>query len=140
MKRVVMSCLLILGICGALTSAEAVDYEKVGSFKDIGQNRAFLIALTEEVPDEELEDALWEIVNEQMEKYGQAPQMWIFFFDDEDFTPEEFPIEGEALDHLIAKYFYATDTRKKDLQILTPEDIAELKKAEKIESPMWQGQ
>ena len=99
-----------------------------------------MIALTEEVPPTKLEEALWEIVNEQMEKYGQAPQMWIFFFDNKKYTPEKFPITGEAIDHLIATYFYATDTRKKDLKILTQEDKAKLKEAKKIESPMWKGQ
>jgi hypothetical protein len=113
-----------VGLLFAAIPADAVKYKKVKSFKDIGQNRAFLIALTEEVPSDKLEEALWEIVNEQMDKYGQAPQMWIYFFDNKKFTPKKFPIEGEAIDHLIATYFYATDTRKKDLKILTPEHMA----------------
>lgn len=124
MKRFVILCLLIVGLLFAAIPADAVKYKKVKSFKDVGQNRAFLIALTEEVPSDKLEEALWEIVNEQMDKYGQSPQMWIYFFDNKKFTPKEFPIEGEALDHLIATYFYATDTRKKDLKILTPEHMA----------------
>ena len=140
MKRFVIPFFLIACLLFTATLADAVKYKKVKSFKDVGQNRAFLIALTEEVPSEKLEEALWEIVNEQMDKYGQAPQMWIYFFDNKKFTPKKFPIEGEALDHLIATYFYATDTRKKDLKILTPEDKDKLKEAEKIESPMWQGQ
>jgi hypothetical protein len=121
-------------------SASAVKYKKVKSFKDAGQNRAFMIAITEEVAPDKLEEALWEIVNTQMEKYGQAPQMWIYFFDSKKYTPKEFPIKGQALDHLIATYFYATDTRKKDLKILTQEDRDKLKQAQKIDSPMWKGQ
>ncbi len=140
MKRFGIPFFLIMCLLFTATLADAVKYKKVKSFKDVGQNRAFLIALTEEVPADKLEEALWEIVNEQMDKYGQAPQMWIYFFDSKKFTPKKFPIEGEVLDHLIATYFYATDTRKKDLKILTDEDIAEIKEAEKIESPMWQGQ
>ncbi|MBW2431230.1 MAG: hypothetical protein JRF56_19915 [Deltaproteobacteria bacterium] len=140
MKRLAIPCVLITCLLFFATSTAAVKYKKVKSFKDVGQNRAFMIALTEKVPPAKLEDALWEIVNKQMEKYGQAPQMWIFFFDSKKYTPKKFPIKGQALDHLIATYFYATDTRKKDLKILTEEDRAELKKAQKIESPMWQGQ
>ena len=140
MKRFVISVFLIVGLLFTATLADAVKYKKVESFKDVGQNRAFLIALTEEVPADKLEEALWEIVDEHMEKYGQAPQMWIYFFDSRKHTPKKFPLEGEALDHLIATYFYATDTRKKDLKILSDEEKAEIKKAEKIESPMWQGQ
>ena len=140
MKRIVISCMLITCLlCGA-TAASAVKYKKVKSFKDVGQNRAFMIALTEEVPSAKLEDALWEIVNKQMQKYGQAPQMWIYFFDSKKHTPKKFPIKGQALDHLIATYFYATDTRKKDLKILTQEDRDKLKQAQKIDSPMWKGQ
>ena len=140
MKRLVIPCVLITCLLLFGTSAAAVEYKNVKSFKDVGQNRAFMIALTEEVPPTKLEEALWEIVNEQMEKYGQAPQMWIFFFDNKKYTPEKFPITGQAIDHLIATYFYATDTRKKDLKILTQEDKAKLKEAKKIESPMWKGQ
>ena len=70
-----------------------------------------------------------------MEKYGQAPQMWIYFFDSKKHTPKKFPIKGQALDHLIATYFYATDTRKKDLKILTQEDRDKLKQAQKIDLP-----
>ena len=131
--------LIICLLCGA-TTASAVKYKKVKSFKDVGQNRAFMIALTEEVPPAQLEEALWEIVNKQMQKYGQAPQMWIYFFDSKKHTPKKFPIKGQALDHLIATYFYATDTRKKDLKILTQEDRDKLKQAQKIDSPMWKGQ
>ena len=140
MKRLAIPCVFITCLLFFATSTAAVKYKKVKSFKDVGQNRAFMIALTEEVPPTKLEEALWEIVNEQMEKYGQAPQMWIFFFDNKKYTPEKFPITGEAIDHLIATYFYATDTRKKDLKILTQEDKAKLKEAKKIESPMWKGQ
>lgn len=124
MKRFVIPFFLITCVLFTTTPVAAVKYKKVKSFKDVGQNRAFLVALTEEVPSDKLEEALWEIVNEQMDNYGQAPQMWIYFFDNKKFTPEEFPIEGEALDHLIATYFYATDTRKKDLKILASEHIA----------------
>jgi len=140
MKRFVMLCSLIGCMLLISNPAGAVEYKKMNSFKDVGQNRVFLIALTEEVPADKLEKALWEIVNEHMENYGQAPQMWIYFFNDKKFAPKEFPIKGEALDHLIATYFYATDTRKKDLKILTPEDKAKIKEAEKIESPLWKGQ
>ena len=137
MKRLVIPSIIITGLLFFAASAGAVDYKKVKSFKDVGQNRAFMIALTEAVPPDKLEDALWEIVNTQMEKYGQAPQMWIYFFDSKKYTPKKFPIQGQALDHLIATYFYATDTRKKDLKVLTQEDKAQLKEAQKIESPMW---
>jgi len=140
MKRIVILCVLIPCLLLCATSALAVKYKKVKSFKDAGQNRAFMIALTEEVPPAQLEDALKEIVNKQMEKYGQAPQMWIYFFDSKKYTPKKFPIKGQALDHLIATYFYATDTRKKDLKILTQEDRDKLKQAQKIDSPMWKGQ
>ena len=140
MKRIVIACVLITGLLFLAISAGAVKYKKVKSFKDVGQNRAFMIALTEEVPSAKLEDALWEIVNKQMQKYGQAPQMWIYFFDSKKHTPKKFPIKGQALDHLIATYFYATDTRKKDLKILTQEDRDKLKQAQKIDSPMWKGQ
>ena len=140
MKRIVIACVLIICLLFFAISASAVKYKKVKSFKDAGQNRAFMIALTEEVPPAQLEDALREIVNTQMEKYGQAPQMWIYFFDSKKYTPKEFPIKGQALDHLIATYFYATDTRKKDLKILTQEDRDKLKQAQKIDSPMWKGQ
>ena len=132
---ILISCLLVLAI-----PAAAVKYKKVKSFKDVGQNRAFMIALTEKVSPDQLEDALWEIVNKQMEKYGQAPQMWIYFFDSKKYTPKKFPIKGKALDHLIATYFYATDTRKKDLKILTQEDRDKFKQAQEIKSPMWKGQ
>ena len=137
MKRLVIPCVLLTCLLCTVTLASAVKFKKVKSFKDVGQNRAFMIALTEEVPPAKLEDALWEIVNKQMDKYGQAPQMWIFFFDSKKYTPKKFPIKGQALDHLIATYFYATDTRKKDLKILSQEDRAKLKAAQKIESPMW---
>ena len=140
MKRIVILCVLITCLICSATPVSAVKYKKVKSFKDVGQNRAFMIAITEEVAPDKLEDALWEIVNKQMQKYGQAPQMWIYFFDSKKYTPKEFPIKGQALDHLIATYFYATDTRKKDLKILAPEDRAKLKEAQKIESPMWKGQ
>ena len=140
MKRSAILWILITCLFFLTTSASAVKYKKVKSFKDVGQNRAFMIALTEKVAPEQLEDALWEIVNKQMEKYGQAPQMWIFFFDSKKHTPKKFPIKGEALDHLIATYFYATDTRKKDLKILTQEDRDKIKEAQEIKSPMWKGQ
>ncbi len=140
MKRFVIPLFLIMCLLFTATLADAVKYKKVKSFKDVGQNRAFMIALTEEVPSAKLEDALWEIVNKQMQKYGQAPQMWIYFFDSKKHTPKKFPIKGQALDHLIATYFYATDTRKKDLKILTQEDRDKLKQAQKIDSPMWKGQ
>ncbi|UCF91629.1 MAG: hypothetical protein JSW39_25710 [Desulfobacterales bacterium] len=139
MRRLAMACVLAGCWLFVVTPALAVEYKKVNSFKDVGQNRVFLIALTEEVPAAELEQALWEIVNEHMERYGQAPQMWIYFFDDKKYSPKDFPIQGEALDHLIGTYFYATDTRKKDLKVLTPEDRAKIKAAAKIESPLWPG-
>jgi hypothetical protein len=75
-----------------------------------------------------------------MDKYGQAPQMWIYFFDEKKNAPKDFPNEGERLGHLIARYFYATDTRKKDLQILDSEDLAELRMEGAITSPLWHGQ
>jgi hypothetical protein len=75
-----------------------------------------------------------------MNMYGQAPQMWIYFFDTKKYAPKDFPILGESLEHLIAQYFYATDTRKKDLKILGNEDRAELQEAGGIESPLWTGQ
>ena len=140
MSRITIPFFLLAFLCVTVATAAAVDYKKVKSFKDVGQNRAFLIALTEEVPSDKLEEALWEIVNKHMNKYGQAPQLWIYFFDQKKHTPKKFPIQGEALDHLIGTYFYATDTRKKDLKILTPEDRDNLKKAQKIESPLWEGQ
>ena len=140
MKRSAILWVLITSLFFLATSASAVKYKKVKSFKDVGQNRAFMIALTETVAPEQLEDALWEIVNKQMEKYGQAPQMWIFFFDSKKYTPKKFPIKGKALDHLIATYFYATDTRKKDLKILTQADRDKIKEAQEIKSPMWKGQ
>ena len=95
MKRLVIPCVLITCLLCSATLASAVKYKKVKSFKDAGQNRAFMIALTEKVPPAKLEDALWEIVNKQMEKYGQAPQMWIFFFDSKKDTPKKFPITGQ---------------------------------------------
>ncbi len=115
-------------------------YTKIASFKDIGQSRAFFIAFREEVPSDQLEDGLWEIVDYYMDKYGQAPQMWIYFFDDKKYTPKDFPIEGTSLDHLVAQYFYATDTRKKDLQILTEQQKKEILDKGSIESPLWTGQ
>jgi len=140
MKGRLIPCGLITCLLFFATSAAAVEYKNVKSFKDVGQNRAFMVALTEKVPPAKLEDALWEIVNKHMEKYGQAPQMWIYFFDSKKYTPTKFPIKDQALDHLIATYFYATDTRKKDLKILSQEDKAKLKEAQKIDSPMWKGQ
>ena len=125
---------------GTFASFASVKYVKVASFKDIGQSRAFFIALKEMVPQDKLEEGLWEIVDYYMDKYGQAPQMWIFFFDNKKYAPKDFPIEGENLDHLIAKYFYATDTRKKDLQILTKDQLDEIKKEGIIKSPLWSGQ
>ncbi len=140
MKRFAVIVTLIGGLLFTASLANAVKYKKVKSFKDVGQNRVFLIALTEAVSPDKLENALWEIVNEQMEKYGQAPQMWIYFFDNKKYTPKKFPIEGKAIDHLIATYFYATDTRKKDLVILTSDEKTKIKAAQKIESPLWRGQ
>jgi hypothetical protein len=75
-----------------------------------------------------------------MNKYGQAPQMWIYFFDSKKNAPRDFPIAGESLEHLIAQYFYATDTRKKDLKILDNDDRARLMEDGSIESPLWTGQ
>jgi hypothetical protein len=124
---------------GIAISASA-DYVKVSSFKDIGQSRAFFIAFKGEVPTDNLEDALWEIVDYHMNKYGQAPQMWIYFFDTKKNAPKDFPIQGESLKHLLARYFYATDTRKKDLKILSDADRAELQVAGGIGSPLWTGQ
>ena len=66
MKRLFIPFFLITCLFCTAISADAVKYKKVKSFKDVGQNRVFLIALTEEVPTEELEDALWEIVNEPL--------------------------------------------------------------------------
>ena len=128
---------LLFIACAALGAPK---YDKVASFKDIGQSRAFFIALKNSVPENQLESHLWEIVDYHMDKYGQAPQMWIFFFDDKKNAPKDFPIEGESIEHLIARYFYATDTRKKDLQILDSEDLAELRMEGAIESPLWHGQ
>jgi len=133
----IIVCVLLIAAFSAFAS---VKYIKVASFKDIGQNRAFFIALKGEVSRDALEDNLWEIVNYYMDKYGQAPQMWIYFFDDKKYSPKEFPIEREALEHLIATYFYATDTRKKDLQILTKDKLNEIIKSGAIKSPLWEGQ
>lgn len=124
----------------AFTASADAGYVKVNSFKDIGQSRAFLIAFKGEVPTNNLEEALWEIVDYHMNKYGQAPQMWIYFFDSKKNAPKDFPIQGESLEHLIARYFYATDTRKKDLKILSDADRAELHAEGGIESPLWTGQ
>jgi len=141
MKRFLFLCAVGAVICAIAVSASAeIKYTKVASFKDIGQSRVFFIALRESVPKDSLEAGLWEIVNSHMDQYGQAPQMWIFFFDDKKYTPKDFPIEGEALDHLVAKYFYATDTRIKDLKILSDADLAEIKSSGKIASPLWEGQ
>ena len=118
----------------------SADYVKVNSFKDIGQSRAFLLAFKGDAPTDNLEEALWEIVDYHMNKYGQAPQMWIYFFDSKKNAPKDFPIQGDSLEHLIAQYFYATDTRKKDLKILSDADRAELKASGGIESPLWTGQ
>jgi hypothetical protein len=139
-KLLILIFLMCFILAGAASAFAAFKYVKVASFKDIGQSRAFFIALKEEVPDEELEDGLWEVVDYYMSKYGQAPQMWIYFFDDKKYTPKDFPIEGESLDHLIAGYFYATDTRRKDLQIYSEADIKEIKNTGNIESPLWEGQ
>jgi hypothetical protein len=137
-KFVIGGAAAMLTLFIALTAFAEIKYSKVASLKDIGQNRVFFIALREQVPQDALEDGLWEIVNYHMDQYGQAPQMWIYFFDDKKFTPKDFPIEGEALDHLIAVYFYATDTRVKDLKLLS--DLGDMKKSGKIESPLWEGQ
>jgi len=141
MKRFFMLSLCIVYILAGVVIANAsVKYKKVASFKDIGQNRVFFIALTEEIQSDKLEKSLWEIVNYYMDKYGQAPQMWIFFFDSKKYTPKEFPIQGKAIDHLVAKYFYATDTRIKELTVLTEKDLDEIKKEGKVDSPLWHGQ
>jgi hypothetical protein len=66
--------------------------------------------------------------------------MWIYFFDTKKNAPKDFPIQGESIDHLVAHYFYATDTRKKDLTILGSAERAELKRTGSIESPLWMGQ
>jgi hypothetical protein len=118
----------------------AVKYSKIASFKDVGQSRVFFISVDEKVPADQLEPALWEIVNFHMDTYGQAPQMWIYFFDNKKFAPKDFPIQGDTLDHLVATYFYATDNRTKKLEILDGEDIKLLKSKGKIDSPLWQGQ
>jgi hypothetical protein len=68
-------------VCLAVAAQGWADYVKIASFKDIGQSRAFFIAFKDEVPKNQLEDTLWEIVDYHMDKYGQAPQMWIYFFD-----------------------------------------------------------
>jgi hypothetical protein len=127
---------------GAILAFASVKYIKVASFKDIGQNRAFFIALKEELPRDrdKLEESLWEIVDYYMDKYGQAPQMWIYFFDEKKNVPKEFPIKKDHLKHLIAQYFYATDTRRKDLKIFSQEDIDKLIQSGTIESPLWAGQ
>jgi hypothetical protein len=137
-KTFYLTLALLLSI--ACAAFAAPKYAKVASFKDIGQSRAFFVALKNPVPPDQLESHLWEIVDYHMNKYGQAPQMWIFFFDEKKNAPKDFPIEGEGLEHLIARYFYATDTRKKDLQILESEDLAELRMEGAIESPLWHGQ
>lgn len=136
----VFLCVVLVCVCLAVAAQGLADYVKVASFKDIGQSRAFFIALKDEVPEDQLEDTLWEIVDHHMDKYGQAPQMWIFFFDSKKNAPKDFPIVGENIDHLIAKYFYATDTRKKDLIVLDDEDRAELKSSGGVDSPLWTGQ
>lgn len=140
MKKTGLCIIVLVLLFTAFTAFAAVKYVKVASFKDIGQNRAFFIAMKEEVSPDALEDDLWEIVNYYMDKYGQAPQMWIYFFDDKKYAPKQFPIEGEALKHLIATYFYATDTRKKDLQVLTGDKREEMLKSGAIKSPLWEGQ
>jgi hypothetical protein len=118
----------------------AVKYSKVASFKDVGQSRVFFISIDEKVPSDKLEGALWEIVNYHMDTYGQAPQMWIFFFDGKKNAPKDFPIKAETIDYLIARYFYATDNRTKQLNILSDKDRGELKAKGQIESPLWEGQ
>jgi len=141
MRRILVSfSIILLLLISAFTAFPSVKYAKVASFKDIGQNRVFFIALKDEIPSNKLEKSLWEIVDYYMERYGQAPQMWIYFFDNKKFTPSNFPIEGTAIDHLIAEYFYATDTRTKELKILTKEDLEEIKKVRLIKSPLWEGQ
>jgi len=140
MKRANLLLASLLCVFAAAAAAGAVKYSKVASFKDIGQNRVFLISIDEKVPQDQLEGKLWEIVNYHMDTYGQAPQMWIYFFDNKKLAPKDFPIQGEALDHLIAHYFYATDTRTKLLKILNADDLKDLKAKGKIESPLWEGQ
>lgn len=146
MKRVHIT--IMIAIClgtaaflagGAAASAD-VKYSKVASFKDVGQSRVFFISLDEKPAPDQLEGKLWEIVNYHMDTYGQAPQMWLYIFDNKKATPKDFPIQGEALDHLIATYFYATDNRTKLLKVLTPEDLRKIKAEGKIESPLWEGQ
>jgi hypothetical protein len=131
---------LLSVVCLGVAAQGWADYVKVASFKDIGQSRAFFIALKDEVPMSQLEDTLWEIVDYHMDKYGQAPQMWIYFFDSKKNAPKDFPIVGENIDHLIAQYFYATDTRKKDLKVLDDEDRSKLKSSGGVDSPLWTGQ
>ncbi len=133
-------CLTTFAAAVPLVSAAAVKYSKVASFKDVGQSRVFFISIDEKPPADQLEPKLWEIVNYHMDTYGQAPQMWIYFFDNKKLVPKDFPIEGNSLDHLIATYFYATDNRTKLLKILSGEDIEKLKSKGKIDSPLWQGQ
>jgi hypothetical protein len=135
-----MLVILIVVLGSAFLALAGIKYVKVASFKDIGQSRAFFIAFKEEVPSAQLEDGLWEIVDYHMNKYGQAPQMWIYFFDDKKYAPKDFPIEGTSLEHLVAQYFYATDTRKKDLQILTEQQKNAIIAKGRIESPLWEGQ
>jgi hypothetical protein len=132
-------CLTVLAAAVPLVSA-AVKYSKIASFKDVGQSRVFFISIDEKPPADQLEPKLWEIVNYHMDTYGQAPQMWIYFFDNKKLAPKDFPIQGDALDHLIATYFYATDNRTKELKILNGDDVKQLKSAGKIDSPLWQGQ
>jgi hypothetical protein len=138
---------LVLSVCliAALSAVPrdapaAVKYSKIASFKDVGQSRVFFISIDEKVPADKMEAALWEIVNYHMDTYGQAPQMWIYFFDSKKLAPKDFPIQGGALDHLIATYFYATDNRTKQLKILNGEDVKQLKSKGKVDSPLWQGQ
>jgi hypothetical protein len=138
---------LVLAVCLIATASAvpwgasaAVKYSKVASFKDVGQSRVFFISIDEKVPADQLEPELWEIVNYHMDTYGQAPQMWIYFFDSKKLAPKDFPIQGDFLDHLIATYFYATDNRTKQLKILNGEDVKQLKSKGKIDSPLWQGQ
>jgi hypothetical protein len=133
-------CLSAAASAVPLRAAAAVKYSKIASFKDVGQSRVFFISIDEKLPADQLEPKLWEIVNYHMDTYGQAPQMWIYFFDNKKFAPKDFPIEGDFLDHLIATYFYATDNRTKQLKILNGEDTKQLKSKGKIDSPLWQGQ
>jgi hypothetical protein len=141
MRRVLIFLyIFIFFVTLSLTAYAASTYIKVASFKDIGQSRAFFIAFKNEIDSDHLEEKLWEIVDYHMEKYGQAPQMWIYFFDMKKYTPKDFPIQGESLDHLIAQYFYATDTRKKDLKILSSAERTEIQKEGGIDSPLWTGQ